>query len=152
MGIILLLLFYPIHLCYHTKNMEITYSTKVTPNTQQVIDLYESSGLNRPTKDFDRIKKMYDNSNLIVTAWDDDKLIGVSRSLTDFCYACYLSDLAIHGDYQKSGIGKKLVDLTKEAMGEETTLILLSAPTAMEYYPKIGMNVISNGFIIPRAK
>lgn len=132
--------------------MEITYSTTAIPQTRQIIDLYESAGLNRPTGDFDRIQKMYDNSNLIVTAWDGDKLVGVSRSLTDFCYACYLSDLAIHGDYQKSGIGKKLVDLTREAIGEQTTLILLSAPGAMTYYPKIGMNAITNGFIIPRAK
>jgi ribosomal protein S18 acetylase RimI-like enzyme len=132
--------------------MDITYSTTALPETQQIIDLYESSGLKRPTTDFDRIKKMYANSNLVVTAWDGDLLVGISRSLTDFCYACYLSDLAIHGDYQKSGIGKKLVALTREAISEQTTLILLSAPGAMSYYPKIGMNIITNGFMIPRSK
>jgi len=132
--------------------MNITYSTTIKPTPQQVIDLYESAGLNRPTKDTGRIRKMYDNSNLFVTAWDGDLLVGVARSLTDFCYCCYLSDLAIREEYKKAGIGKKLVQLTREAISEESMLLLLSAPTAMEYYPKIGMDEVKNGFIIPRNK
>ena len=132
--------------------MNITYNTTIKPTPQQVIDLYESAGLNRPTEDASRIQKMYDNSNLFVTAWDGDLLVGVARSLTDFCYCCYLSDLAIRDEYKKAGIGKKLVQLTREAISEESMLLLLSAPTAMEYYPKIGMNEVKNGFIIPRNK
>jgi N-acetylglutamate synthase-like GNAT family acetyltransferase len=132
--------------------MSITYSTTIKPGTQQVISLYESAGLNRPTKDEARIQKMYDNSNLFVTAWDGDLLVGVARSLTDFCYCCYLSDLAIREEYKKAGIGKKLVALTREAIGEESMLLLLSAPAAMDYYPKIGMDAVKNGFIIPRNK
>lgn len=132
--------------------MNITYSTTTKPTPQQVISLYESAGLNRPTKDEPRIAKMYDNSNLFVTAWDGDLLVGVARSLTDFCYCCYLSDLAVREDYKQAGIGKKLVELTREAITEESMLLLLSAPTAMEYYPKIGMNEVKNGFIIPRNK
>lgn len=120
------------------------------PSTDQIIDVYNNSGINRPTEDKERIAKMYANSNLIVTAWDNDKLVGISRSLTDFCYCCYLSDLAVIKDYQTSGIGKKLVELTKDKIGEQTALILLSAPTAMEYYPKIGLHKIENGFIIKR--
>jgi ribosomal protein S18 acetylase RimI-like enzyme len=132
--------------------MPITYSTTAKPDPQQIIDLYDNAGLIRPTKDFDRIKKMYDNSNLIVSAWDGDLLVGISRSLTDFCYACYLSDLAVRDEYKSSGIGKKLVQLTKEAISDESMLLLLSAKPAMEYYPKIGMDTVMNGFIIPRSK
>ncbi|AYL96380.1 GNAT family N-acetyltransferase [Mucilaginibacter celer] len=132
--------------------MNTTYQTGTIPSAQQVIELYNSAGLNRPTHDAPRIAKMYQNSNLIITAWDGEKLVGVSRALTDYCYACYLSDLAVNKDYQKEGIGKKLVQLTKEAIGDESMLLLLSAPAAMEYYPKIGMDAVNNGFIIPRAK
>ena len=95
---------------------------------------------------------MYDNSNLVITAWNELELIGISRSLTDFCYACYLSDLAVKLEYQKEGIGKKLIELTKKEIGDETALILLAAPIAMEYYPKIGFEEIKNGFIIKRKK
>jgi predicted N-acetyltransferase YhbS len=108
--------------------------------------------LKRPTHDAQRIARMYQNSNLVISAWDGDKLVGVSRALTDFCYSCYLSDLAVTKDYQKAGIGKKLIELTKEAIGDETMLLLLSATTAMEYYPKVGMETVHNGFIIHRLK
>ena len=140
------------HLNQYIYGMNITYSTSAVPNTQQVIDLYDSASLNRPTKDFNRIKKMYENSNLIISAWNGDILVGIARALTDFCYCCYLSDLAVSEDYKSAGIGKKLIQLTREAISEESMLLLLSAPAAMEYYPKIGMDAVKNGFIIPRNK
>ena len=130
--------------------MSITYHIDKIPATEQIIEVYNSSTINRPTADKERIAKMYANSNLVITAWDGDKLVGVARSLTDFCYCCYLSDLAVRLDYQKLGIGKKLIELTKQKIGDQTTLILLSAPSAMEYYPKIGLDCINNGFIIRR--
>jgi N-acetylglutamate synthase-like GNAT family acetyltransferase len=130
--------------------MEISYKIDVLPDTEPIIDLYESAGLNRPTTDKDRIAKMYANSNFIVSAWDADKLVGIARSLTDFCYCCYLSDLAVRQEYKHKGIGKKLIALTKEKIGEQTILLLLSAPAAMDYYPKLNFQKVENGFIINR--
>jgi len=132
--------------------MGITYKLDIIPDTEKIIDLYKSSGINRPIADKERIAKMYANSNLIVTAWDISKLVGISRSLTDFCYSCYLSDLAVRKEYQRHGIGKKLIALTKEKIGEHTMLLLLAAPAAMDYYPKVGFEPVENGFIIKRTK
>jgi N-acetylglutamate synthase-like GNAT family acetyltransferase len=132
--------------------MEITYRTDITPETSQIIDVYNSSGINRPTSDKERIAKMYSNANLIVTAWDDEKLVGISRSLTDFCYCCYLSDLAVRKDYQGSGIGKKLIERTKTEIGEQVALLLHAAPAAINYYPKIGFQQIDHAFLIRRTK
>ena len=132
--------------------MEIIYRTDVTPGTDQIIEMYHSSGIIRPTADKERISKMFNNSNLIVTAWDKDILVGISRSLTDFCYCCYLSDLAVRKDYQKRGIGEKLIAITKNEIGEQTALILLSAPNATDYYPKVGFQKSDNAFIIKRTK
>lgn len=129
---------------------KITYKTGIKPSAQEVIEVYDSSGINRPTHDKERIAKMYQHANLIITAWDGNNLVGVSRSVTDFCYCCYLSDLAVKKDYQQQGIGEKLVNLTKEKVGEDCMLLLLSAATAMEYYPKIGLEKVNNGFIIKR--
>src|SRR5690606_2903155 len=120
--------------------------------TDQIIEVFNSSGINRPTDDKERIAKMFFHANLIVTAWDKDKLVGIARSLTDFCYCCYLSDLAVRKEYQARGIGKELIKLTKNSIGEQTALILLSAPAAMDYYPKAGFQKIDNGFIIKRTK
>ncbi|MEI8113487.1 MAG: GNAT family N-acetyltransferase [Bacteroidia bacterium] len=132
--------------------MEITYLIDRIPETELIIDLYTSSGINRPTADKDRIAEMYANSNLVVTAWDEGQLVGIARSLTDFCFCCYLSDLAVRKEYQKYGIGKKLIGLIKERIGDQTMLLLLSAPTAMDYYPKAGFLKVENGFIINRIK
>ena len=129
---------------------EITYQFDVVPDTEAIIKVYDDSGINRPTKDTERIKKMYAQSNLVVTAWDGTTLVGVARSLTDYCYCCYLSDLAVKKAYQKQGIGKQLIALTKERIGEDAMLLLLSAASAMEYYPKVGLKTVTNGFIIPR--
>ncbi|RPI72003.1 MAG: N-acetyltransferase, partial [Ignavibacteriales bacterium] len=118
--------------------MEIQYKSDFLPDADQVIELYDKSGLTRPTDDKERILKMYENSNLIVTAWDSDKLVGVSRCITDWVWCCYLADLAVMPGYKKSGIGKRLIELTKEKAGEQSMILLLSVPTAMEYYPKVG--------------
>ena len=131
--------------------MNIRYNYDIIPDVAAVMEVYADAGLNRP-KDTDRIARMYNNSNLIVTAWDGRLLVGVSRALTDFSYCCYLSDLAVRLSYQHQGIGKELIRLTKERIGGEAMLLLLAAPAAMEYYPKVGMETVDNGFIIKRAK
>jgi len=136
----------------NTYFMEITYKTGIIPSAQQIIELYEKAGLPRPTTDAERIQKMYENSNLVVTAWDNDKLVGACRSVTDWVWCCYLSDLAVDPAYQKTGMGKKMIDLTKEKVGEQTMILLLSVPTAFEYYPKVGFTKEDRAFTILRTK
>lgn len=126
------------------------YRVGVVPETERITSLYISSGINRPVEDTDRIGQMYAHSNLVVTAWDGTSLVGIARSLTDFCYACYLSDLAVRKNYQGTGVGKRLIETTLECIGDQTALILLSAPSAMGYYPKVGFEKIENGFVIRR--
>ena len=93
----------------------------------------------RPVDDLARLDKMLRQANIIVTARKDGKLIGVSRAITDFAYCCYLSDLAVDEANQKQGIGKELIAQTHKAAGPQAALFLVSAPAAIEYYPKIGM-------------
>jgi ribosomal protein S18 acetylase RimI-like enzyme len=132
--------------------MTIHYKSNFAISAEQLADVFDRSGIRRPTDDLARLQKMIDNANLIVTAWDSGKLVGVGRALTDFCYCCYLSDLAVDRVYQKQGIGRELVRQIREAAGEETTVILLSAPDAMTYYPKIGLEPITNGWMIKRSR
>ncbi|MCX6593581.1 MAG: GNAT family N-acetyltransferase [Acidobacteria bacterium] len=118
----------------------ISYRTGNDLDLDQVIALYRAStlGERRPVDDRARMQQMLDKANLVVTAWDGDKMVGIARSLSDFCYATYLSDLAVDETYQRQGIGKELIRLTQEA-GGQASVILLSAPKAVEYYPRIGM-------------
>jgi len=130
--------------------MQIAYSLDRIPSPEQVIELYENAGLIRPTNDTGRIRKMYENADLIVTAWDGDILVGVSRSITDWVYCCYLSDLAVRQEYQNLHIGKTLIELTKEKVGDQSMLLLISVPSALEYYPKVGFTKQESSFIMNR--
>lgn len=130
--------------------MEIQFRTNEKVSAEAVIEVFKSSGINRPVDDVKRMQTMLDNSNLVVTAWKGMELIGISRSVTDYSYCCYLSDLAVKKEYQKFGIGKTLIDITQQAIGEQTMLLLLSTTSAMEYYPKVGFEKVENGYIIKR--
>jgi GNAT superfamily N-acetyltransferase len=117
----------------------ITYRTGNDLELDAVIELYVDStlGERRPVSDRSRMHRMLGHANLVVTAWDGPLMVGISRSLTDFAYATYLADLAVRLTYQRQGIGRELIRLTREA-APMATLILLAAPAAEKYYPHVG--------------
>ncbi|HUR20217.1 MAG TPA: GNAT family N-acetyltransferase [Vicinamibacterales bacterium] len=102
--------------------------------------LYVAStlGQRRPIDDPGTLEAMMQHANLVVSAWDGDELVGISRTLTDFVYVGYLSDLAVHARCQRQGIGIGLIEQTRAAMGPKSKLILLAAPAAVDYYPRVG--------------
>ena len=104
-------------------------------------------GERRPVDEPERIQNMIEFGNLIVTARENGRLVGVSRSLTDYTFCTYLSDLAVISSHQKMGIGKELIRRTKMA-APLAKLILLAAPAAVSYYPKIGMTRHENCFYL----
>lgn len=131
----------------------ITYQTDRKISADQFIDLLHRSTLaeRRPVADILKIEKMLAYGNILITAWHNDLLVGVSRALSDFSFCCYLSDLAVDQAYQHQGIGKELIRLTHQVAGEtDTTLILLAAPKAAGYYPKIRMDRHIDCFVIKR--
>ncbi len=132
--------------------MVITYRVNARLEAHQMAELFTSSGIKRPVDDLNRIKKMIDSSNLVVSAWDGEKLVGIARALTDFSYCCYLSDLAVDKEYQNQGIGHELVSEIQKQIGEGSNVVLLAAPETMEYYPKIGFDKCNVAYIIPRKK
>ncbi|MCC9605727.1 GNAT family N-acetyltransferase [Blastopirellula sp. JC732] len=119
----------------------LSYQLEPDLTAAEFLDLLHRSTLaeRRPVDDPDRIEGMLRHADLIVTARDGELLVGISRAVTDYNYCTYLSDLAVDVAYQRQGIGKQLIRRTHEAGGLKTTLILLSAPKAVEYYPHIGM-------------
>jgi GNAT superfamily N-acetyltransferase len=118
----------------------------------EVVRVFESSGITRPTSDHPRIARMFASSNLVISARANGVLVSVCRAPTDYSYCCYLSDLAVDRAFQQHGIGKQLIKRVQAAIGEEVALILLLAPGAMSYYPHVGFAKAENAFIIKRAK
>ena len=111
-------------------------------NASQFVDILRRSTLaeRRPVDDGECIEQMLRHADLLVTAWRNEMLVGVARSVTDYGYCCYLSDLAVDAQYQRQGIGQLLIDATQAALAPSCTLILLSAPNAATYYPRVGFS------------
>lgn len=118
---------------------------------EEIIDVYRDSTLSarRPIGDLKRMEEMFRHANLLVTAWDGPKIVGVARSFSDFSYITYMADLVVRESYQKKGIGKELIRRTQEAAGPNATLKLTAAPEAEDYYPRIGFVHVSQCWILP---
>jgi predicted N-acetyltransferase YhbS len=131
--------------------MQIEYRLGNDLDLDTVIDVYRDStlGARRPIDDRERMKNMLERANLVVTAWDGDSMVGISRSLSDFCYATYLSDIAVRLAYQHKGIGKEMIAHTQRESGK-ATVFLFAAPAAVEYYAKVGFRAGSGWILDPK--
>jgi len=134
--------------------MNIRYEISAPVSPETFADLLRRSTLaeRRPVDDLPCLHAMLQHANLLCTAWDGQKLVGVARSITDFEYCCYLSDLAVDADYQRKGIGRELVRLTQEKLGPRAKIVLLAAPQAEAYYPRIGFAPHKSAWILAKAK
>ena len=127
----------------------IDYRTGNDLDLDEVIEVYVAStlGERRPVDDRERMGGMLREANLVVTAWDGERLVGVSRSVSDFHYATYLSDLAVRRSHQKQGIGVELIRRTRLA-APQATVILLAAPAAVDYYPRVGFTLHESAWVL----
>jgi GNAT superfamily N-acetyltransferase len=132
--------------------MEVTYGLEPNLSPEEFIDVLRRSTLaeRRPVGEPATIAKMLQNADLIVTARVNGFLVGVARAITDFAFCTYLSDLAVDEKHQRQGIGRELIRRTHEAAGLHSSLILLAAPKAVDYYPHIGMTKHESCWISPR--
>ncbi len=133
--------------------MDIEYRTGNGLDVDLVIELYRAStlGERRPVDDRERMREMLLRANLVVTAWEGGVLVGIARSLSDYAYCTYLSDLAVRVSHQRRGIGRELIARTRE-MGGRATIILLAAPQAAGYYPKVGFEHHPQAWVLRREK
>jgi ribosomal protein S18 acetylase RimI-like enzyme len=131
---------------------EIIYAHESSLAVDEFIGLLHRSTLaeRRPVGELNTLEAMIANAQVIVTARDDGLLVGISRAITDFAYCTYLSDLAVDTRYQRQGIGRELIRRTHDLAGRGTTLILLSAPQAVDYYPHIGMRKHDSCWVLDR--
>ena len=127
----------------------IDYRTGNDIDLDEMIELYVDStlGERRPVEDRERMGRMLEEANLVITAWEGGALVGISRSITDWVYCTYLSDLAVRPAYQGHGIGRELIRLTREAT-PQASVILLAAPKAVDYYPKVGMTRHDSAWVL----
>ena len=129
--------------------MALDYAAEDHLVVDEMVDIFRRSGLaeRRPIDDRSLMARMAAGANLIVTARDNGRMVGLARSVTDFAYCVYLSDLATDRTYQGQGIGRRLIDMTRQAAGAKANLILVSAPNAMAFYDKIGLENVKTAWV-----
>lgn len=130
----------------------VVFSLEPALSVAEFVDLLRRSTLaeRRPVNEPGTVDGMLKQADLIITARIAGRLVGVARALTDFHYCTYLSDLAVDAAHQRQGIGRELVRRTHEAAGRRTTLILLAAPLARDYYPRLGMRRHDSCWVVDR--
>ncbi|KAF1302343.1 MULTISPECIES: GNAT family N-acetyltransferase [Enterococcus] len=121
-----------------------------TISIEEMSAVFKNSGIRRPIHDKQRLKRMRDNATILYTAWQDGQIVGLLRGVSDGSYCCFISDLAVDKSYQRQGIGKKLMTALKQDLGPKISLVLLAAPEAMAYYPKLGFEQVTAAFKVPR--
>lgn len=132
--------------------MNIDYRDDATISVELALDLYRRStlGERRPIDRPEVFAAMLKNADLIVSAWHGDRLVGISRVLTDHSYVAYLADLAVDVAYQRQGIGARLIQETKSRLGEDCMIVLLAAPKANDYYPRLGFEHNPRAWILKK--
>lgn len=132
--------------------MSIEYRDDARLTVDAAIDLYRRStlGERRPVDRPDIFANMIDNASLTITAWHGEQLVGIARTLTDFSYVAYLADLAVDAGYQRQGIGQRLIAETRDRLGSECMVVLLAAPKANDYYPKLGFEHNPRAWMLKR--
>ena len=129
--------------------MAINYQVNPIISVHDLIDILKKStlGLRRPLADLEAMESMLAHANYYIGAYENGQLVGLARAMTDFVYTTYLADLAVDEKYQHLGIGKELIKILKINI-PRAKLILLAAPAAEAYYPKIGMQNHSHCYFI----
>ena len=100
-------------------------------------------GSQYPKERFDeRIEKLVNNVSISIVARNEDNLIvGVLFGLTDFAYWLYVTDLGMDRNYERQGIGRRLMKAALEAAGGEKDIAvyLIANENAVPFYEKLGM-------------
>ncbi len=120
--------------------MPFSFRKNVRISVDEFRSLLERStlGERRPLDNQICLEGMLEHANLIISVWDGETLVGIARSMTDFHYACYLSDLAVDSEYQRQGLGQALLKHTADALEAGCKIILIAAPSANHYYEPLG--------------
>lgn len=112
----------------------------------RIATLFRRAPLLRQTDDPDSLRRAFEQSPLVLSLWDGDRLMGLARVLTDGVQVSYLCDLAVEPDVQGSGAGKRLVDeVLRRCQGTE--LVLRDSSLSAGFYRHLGFERVDNAWV-----
>ncbi|MFM7628086.1 MAG: GNAT family N-acetyltransferase [Algoriphagus sp.] len=120
----------------------IKYQLEPRVSLEEFQEILLESGLSkrRPMDQPQVLEKMILGANLLLTAREEGKLVGLLRGLSDFSYRTFVADLAVARSHQRRGIGKQLLIVCRQ-VAPEARILLMSAEDAIPFYQKIGFQL-----------
>ena len=112
----------------------------------RIATLYRRAPLLRKTDNPDALRRSFENSSLVLSLWEADRLVGLARVLTDGVQMSYLCDLAVEPDLQGAGVGKRLIDEILERC-RGTELVLRDSNISSGFYERLGFDPVENGWV-----
>jgi len=106
--------------------IKIEYKKNIIPEIEALAKLYNNVEWYNYTKDLKVLKKAFENSLLIISAWDKDNLVGLLRAVGDGQTIMYIQDILINKQYQRQGIGSQLMKSFMDEYGHIRQKVLLT--------------------------
>ena len=111
--------------------------------------LFNQNTLWAKDRTLDQIKRMLANSNVIITIWYKNNLVGFGRATTDQVYRAVLWDIVVSQNVQRVGLGKIIVEeLLKDKKINSAEKIYLMTTDSKDFYKQLGFKVINNQFLM----
>jgi len=123
--------------------MEVIISLTDKIESDEVIALYKAnnwSAANKPQKLLNALR----NSHSLVTARTSGKLIGLGNAISDDYLVVYYPHMLVHPQYQRKGIGKKMMNILKEKYTGFHQQMLTADSQAIEFYKSMGFEKAGN--------
>ena len=122
------------------------YKENAIPSVAELEYLYEQVGwYNYISTDFN-LETILQNSDYCISVWDGKKLVGLIRVLSDNYYVALIQDILVDPEYQRQGIGKKLLSMTLEKFSNMKQIILLTDDTTKtkSFYKSLDMTELQD--------
>ena len=122
----------------------IQYRTDKNFEAEQLKELFSSVNWLSANYSERLVKALY-NSSTVISAWDGEKLIGLINALDDGELTAYVHYLLVNPEYQKDGIGTRLVEMIKQKYKDYLCIVLTAEnPGLVGYYEKLGFIKINH--------
>ena len=115
----------------------IHYRPVTLEDYEQVREVMQAAGLEKGDAEESRLRRMIDNADRTVGAWDGERMVGFARALCDEAFNGYIGTVAVHPDYQRQGIGTELVSQLIED-SPEITWVLRAGRGSAPFWDKQG--------------
>lgn len=130
------------NLCYHIAEVMIMRYSNELPPVDQLLSLYGDAGWTAYTAAPEKLLRAVENSLHVVTAWENDQLVGLARAVGDGVSILFVQDVLVHSSFHHGGVGTQLVAMLLSAFPDVRQVVLLTddSPASAAFYSSLGFS------------